>query len=116
MNAVILLKGPSDSIFNPADGSVRYNTTGNAGMTVGGTGDILAGAAAGLLAENVAFKAACCGAFICGRAGDLAFLEKGNSLIPSDMFEIIPKILIGSGGTRLRRTKKTDSKSEKRKG
>jgi len=116
LNATILLKGPSDAIFNPADGCVRYNTTGNAGMTVGGTGDILAGAAAGLLAGNSAFTAACCSAFICGRAGDLAFSEKGNSLIPSDMLEVIPEILIGSGGTRLRRTKKTTSKSEKRKG
>jgi len=85
-------------------------------MTVGGTGDILAGAAAGLLAGNSAFTAACCSAFICGRAGDLAFLEKGNSLIPSDMLEIIPEILIGSNGQRSGRTNRKSSKSEKRKG
>jgi len=82
-------------------------------MTVGGTGDILAGAAAGLLAKNSAFTAACCSAFICGRAGDLSFSEKGDSLLPSDMLELIPDILIGAGGKRFGRAKKTSSKSGK---
>lgn len=115
LNAVILLKGPADLICNPADGNIRYNTTGNAGMTVGGTGDILAGTAAGLLAENNAFTAASCSAFICGQAGDLAFSKKGNSLIPSDMLETIPEIMLSAGGIRCDRTKKPASKSGKKK-
>lgn len=89
---VILLKGPKDLI---SDGKqVKENDTGNAGMTVGGTGDVLAGIIAGLLAQGATpFEAACAGAFINGKAGDECFKEKKYYFVASDLLEKIPKSL-----------------------
>ena len=92
LNVTVLLKGAPDLICGGKE-NIRYNATGNSGMTVGGTGDVLAGTVGGLLAKNNAFESACCGAFVCGKAGDLAFEKKGNSLLPSDVLEKIPKAL-----------------------
>ncbi|MDL2261096.1 NAD(P)H-hydrate dehydratase [Methanimicrococcus sp. OttesenSCG-928-J09] len=86
----VLLKGPEDLISNGAVEKTRYNATGNAGMSVGGTGDVLAGIVGGLLAANSAAAAAGCGAYLCGKAGDAAYSEKGDSLIPSDILEKLP--------------------------
>ena len=68
---IFLVKGKEDII---SDGKlVRVNMTGNALMTVGGTGDTLTGIVAALIAlGNSPMKAACAGAFINGLAGDLA--------------------------------------------
>lgn len=115
LNAVILLKGPADTLVNPEDGRIRFNMTGNAGMTVGGTGDVLAGTTAGLLTTNDAFTAACCGAFVCGRAGDLVFSEKGDSLLPSDLPEKYPEILFGKSAASPRKKQKKSSESGKKK-
>jgi NAD(P)H-hydrate epimerase len=88
-----LLKGPCDII---SDGSrYRLNRTGNAGMTVGGTGDVLAGIVGSLFARHEAMEAAGCGAFICGAAGDLAFAEKGYGLVATDVIEKIPEAIAG---------------------
>ena len=52
--------------------SVKLNSTGNPGMTVGGTGDILAGIVGGLMAQgHNAYEAAYLGSFINGTAGDM---------------------------------------------
>ncbi|MDI6887804.1 MAG: NAD(P)H-hydrate dehydratase, partial [Candidatus Thermoplasmatota archaeon] len=68
--------------------------TGNEAMTVGGTGDVLAGIVAALLAKKVEpFKAACMGSFINGYAGDLVFKEKSYSLLATDIIEKIPMVL-----------------------
>ena len=90
--AVILVKGPTDVI---SDGErVRLNDTGNPGMTVGGTGDVLSGIVAGLMAQGVnPFRAAVAGAFISGAAGDLAEERSGYHLTPIDLLEYIPKVL-----------------------
>jgi NAD(P)H-hydrate epimerase len=90
--AIILLKGNTDVI---SDGNrVKLNRTGNPGMTVGGTGDVLSGIIAGLLAQGVdAFRAAVGGAFISGAAGDLAAEELGYHLTPTDVLEQIPKVM-----------------------
>lgn len=66
--AVFLLKGPTDFIVGPQ--GVRENITGNAGMTKGGTGDVLAGMAAALATTNDIFLSACAAAFVNGLAGD----------------------------------------------
>jgi hydroxyethylthiazole kinase-like uncharacterized protein yjeF len=89
---VTLLKGPTDFI---SDGTrVKLNRTGNAGMTVGGTGDVLAGLVGAFFAvHDDAFKAATAAAFVNGAAGDLAFVEKGYSLLATDVLEKIPAIL-----------------------
>ncbi|WNY28112.1 Bifunctional NAD(P)H-hydrate repair enzyme Nnr [Methanimicrococcus stummii] len=91
LGAVVLLKGQNDLIANGDE--IRYNSTGNAGMSVGGTGDVLAGAVGGLLAKNSAVKAAECGAYICGKAGDLAYADFGYSLLPTDLISKIPAVL-----------------------
>lgn len=53
-------------------GKVAYNTTGNAGMAKGGSGDVLAGLIAGLCAQKISpFAAAYCGVYLHGKAGDL---------------------------------------------
>jgi len=89
----ILLKGKIDII---TDGKrVKLNKTGNPGMTVGGTGDVLTGIVAGLLSKGVSpFHAACLGAFINGYSGDLAFKEFGYSLLATDVIEMIPKTIM----------------------
>ncbi|MDR2943613.1 MAG: NAD(P)H-hydrate dehydratase [Methanosarcinales archaeon] len=88
LGATVLLKGPEDMIAD--GGEVRYNSTGNAGMSVGGTGDVLAGIVGSLLARNSTAAAAGCCAYICGKAGDLAYASFGDSLIPTDLIDCIP--------------------------
>jgi NAD(P)H-hydrate epimerase len=89
LRAVILLKGPIDII---SDGKyVRYNLTGNPGMTVGGTGDVLSGVTAGFLAQGTSpMNAACAGAFINGAAGDIVYKKKGYHILPEDIIVEIP--------------------------
>jgi NAD(P)H-hydrate epimerase len=88
---VTIIKGPVDVI---SDGDrVKYSETGNPGMTVSGTGDVLAGIVGALYCKNPAFEAACSGAFLCGVAGDLAFEEKGFGLLASDVAGMIPYAL-----------------------
>jgi NAD(P)H-hydrate epimerase len=63
-------------------------------MTVGGTGDVLSGIVAGLLAQGIdAFSAAVAGAFVNGAAGDLAEEQYGNHLTATDLIEHIPKVM-----------------------
>ncbi len=89
----ILLKGPTDVI---TDGErLKYNVTHNPGMTVGGTGDSLAGLAGGLLAKHVKpFEAARIAAFVNGYAGNLAFKEKSYGMMTTDLIEKIPNVLV----------------------
>ena len=92
LQCVILLKSEQDII---SDGTkTEVNETGNAGMTVGGTGDVLAGITAGLLAQGVSqFQAAQVAAYVNGKAGDECFQEKKYYFVASDLLEKIPKIL-----------------------
>jgi len=63
-------------------------------MTVGGTGDTLAGMVGSFLAQGIdSFTAACAAAYINGAAGDLAAEELGPSLMASDILDFIPEIL-----------------------
>ncbi|MCZ7392284.1 MAG: NAD(P)H-hydrate dehydratase [Candidatus Methanoperedens sp.] len=87
----VLLKGAVDTISDGVE--VRANRTGNAGMTVGGTGDVLAGLSGALFAKHEAFEAACAGAFINGAAGDLAFVEFGYGLLATDVIDYIPAVM-----------------------
>jgi NAD(P)H-hydrate epimerase len=92
LGAVILLKGHTDII---SDGKrCRFNLTGNPGMTVGGTGDVLSGIVAAFLAHRVdPFDAAVAGAFINGAAGDFVTLMKGFHMVATDLLEWIPKVM-----------------------
>ncbi len=90
-NVITLMKGPTDII---SDGSrVKINRVGNAGMTVGGTGDVVAGLAGAFFAiASDPLKAATAAAFVNGVAGDIAFEEKGYGLLATDVIENIPKV------------------------
>ncbi|HLC79794.1 MAG TPA: NAD(P)H-hydrate dehydratase [archaeon] len=89
-NCTILLKGPTDII---TDGKTTYlNTTGNAAMTIGGTGDILAGICAGLISQRAdPISAAGAGAYVNGKIGEELFSKSGYGLIASDFLALIPK-------------------------
>jgi NAD(P)H-hydrate epimerase len=85
----ILLKGHVDRIYFGR--KKAGNRTGNPGMTVGGTGDTLAGILGALLANtDDLFIAACGAAYLNGRAGDLAYKKLGYSLLATDIIDEIP--------------------------
>jgi NAD(P)H-hydrate epimerase len=85
---VVLLKGALDIISNGE--KTRLNKTGNPGMTVGGTGDCLAGLTGGLMAKgHDAFEAACLGAYINGKAGDMASVKYEYHFTATDMMKYI---------------------------
>jgi NAD(P)H-hydrate epimerase len=88
----ILLKGAHSSLSLP-DGQIIINSTGNAGMATGGTGDVLTGVIAGLLASGYApMKAAAMGMFVHGRAGDLALEGQSmESLLATDLIAHLGK-------------------------
>jgi NAD(P)H-hydrate epimerase len=89
---VILLKGKVDKIISKH--KTAYNKTGNEGMTVAGTGDVLAGLTAGILSqEKNLFKSACAAAYVNGKAGDELLKQKGYGFIASELLEKIPVIL-----------------------
>jgi hydroxyethylthiazole kinase-like uncharacterized protein yjeF len=88
----IVLKGPQDVISNGK--TTRYNHTGNAGMTTGGTGDILAGLITGFAACNPLFQASCAAAFVNGKAGDMCYNQNGMYYTASDVIEYIQPVLV----------------------
>lgn len=88
---VIVLKGPTDIICAPKE--CKVNTTGNAGMTKGGTGDVLAGLIAAFACKNDLFLAACAGTFVNGLAGDRLKERVSYYFNASDLVEEIPRTL-----------------------
>ena len=92
LGCVVMLKAYIDIVAAP-DGKVSINETGNPGMTVGGTGDVLVGIIGTFLAQGAGpFRAAIAGAYICGRAGDLCYQEKNYEFIASDVIEKLPAV------------------------
>ncbi len=92
LNATILVKGKVDLICDKERS--KLNFTGNPGMTVGGTGDVLGGIVAGLMAQHVdPFEAAVAGAFVNGAAGDFVASEIGYHMVATDIIDWIPKVL-----------------------
>ena len=90
---ILLLKGHETAI---TDGEESYiNPTGNPGMAVGGSGDVLAGIIAALVGQGVTpLKAAACGAWLHGASGDICAKEIGQyGMLPSDMLEVLPRLL-----------------------
>ena len=95
IRGTVILKGHTDII---TDGTrVRFNRTGDPAMTVGGTGDVLAGIAGALLCQLPAFEAACIAAYVNGRAGSAAVAERGGGILASDIVDKIPSVLFGKG-------------------
>lgn len=91
-NNIILLKGKIDAIISK--NKIFYNKTGNAGMTKGGTGDVLAGLCAGFLAQSKdMLQSAINAAYFNGLIGDILLKKKrGFSYLASDMVEEIKRI------------------------
>lgn len=90
-NVVVLLKGARTVVAAP-NGAIYLNPTGNPGMATGGSGDVLTGAVAALIAQGLdPARAAAAGAYIHGLAGDLAAREKGmTGLIAGDIVSALP--------------------------
>jgi hydroxyethylthiazole kinase-like uncharacterized protein yjeF len=86
----LLLKG-SRTIVAERDRPLSYNTTGNPGMATGGMGDILTGVCAGLLGQGLSpYDAARLGAWLCGRAAEIAIFggsQSEQSLLPRDVLD-----------------------------
>ena len=93
LGCIVLLKGHETVI---TDGKVCYtNKTGNPGMAVGGSGDVLAGIIVSLLGQGISpLEAAACGAWLHGAAGDLCAEKLGQyGMLPSDMVEALPRLM-----------------------
>ena len=93
LGCILLLKGHETCI---TDGKRAYlNRTGNPGMAVGGSGDVLAGMIAGLLGQGILpLEAAAMGAWLHGAAGDLCAEELGQyGMLPTDMLSVLPRLL-----------------------
>lgn len=95
LECTVLLKGSDDRI---SDGdSVKLNTTGNRFMTRGGTGDILTGLVAGLIAQGAEpFQAAVKAAELNGRAGERAAEACGEGFLLEEMLAAVSE-LVGGG-------------------
>jgi len=92
-NLVLVLKGHRTIV---TDGRRAFeNPTGNPGMATAGSGDVLSGMIAGIIAQKVPFfEAACTGVYLHGLAGDIAAKEKTEvSLIASDIIGKIPEAI-----------------------
>lgn len=89
-NAVVVLKGARTVVAAP-DGRVRVNPTGNPGLSRGGSGDVLAGMTAALLACRLpAYEAAACAVYLHGAAADRAAAVHGEyGMLPHD---ILPEL------------------------
>jgi ADP-dependent NAD(P)H-hydrate dehydratase len=86
----IALKGPVNVVSDGQQTAAIKRST--PAMTVGGTGDVLAGLTAGLIAKNMKpFDAAVAGLYINGIAGRIAFEEKGLHMIATDLVDRIPE-------------------------
>lgn len=93
LGCIVLLKGHETVI---TDGVYCYrNQTGNPGMAVGGSGDVLAGIIVSLVGQGIApLEAAACGAWLHGAAGDLCAKDIGQyGLLPTDMLQILPRLM-----------------------
>lgn len=90
---ILLLKGHRTLI---TDGQVCYvNQTGNPGMAVGGSGDVLAGMITSLIGQGISpLEAAAAGAWLHGAAGDLCASQIGQyGMLPGDMLTVLPRLL-----------------------
>ena len=93
LGCVVLLKGHETCITDGTDGYL--NPTGNPGMAVGGSGDVLAGVITALLGAGLSpLEAAACGAWLHGAAGDRCAAELGQyGMLPTDMLSALPRLM-----------------------
>ncbi len=88
---VVVLKGAYTVVAAP-DGRIAVSPFANPGLASAGTGDVLAGAIAGLMAQRLTpFDAAVCGVFLHGKAGEMVKMELGDAgMIASDLLPRLP--------------------------
>ena len=100
-NTIVVIKGYGTVVADPA-GRLFRNTTGNPGMATAGSGDVLTGIIAALLARAAdPFAAVTTAVYVHGLAGDLAVREKGlTSLVASDIIEALPRAFMRVSGRR----------------
>lgn len=93
LGCVVLLKGHETCITDGTDGYL--NPTGNPGMAVGGSGDVLAGVITAMLGAGLPpLEAAACGAWLHGAAGDRCAAELGQyGMLPTDMLSALPRLM-----------------------
>ena len=93
LGCVVLLKGHETCVTDGTDGYI--NPTGNPGMAVGGSGDVLAGVITALLGAGLPpLEAAACGAWLHGAAGDRCAAELGQyGMLPTDMLSALPRLM-----------------------
>jgi NAD(P)H-hydrate epimerase len=88
---VTLLYKGARTIVAEREHPLSYNSTGNPGMATGGMGDVLTGVCAALIGQSLSlYDAARIGAWVCGRAAEIAIFEKGESeqsILPRDVLE-----------------------------
>jgi hydroxyethylthiazole kinase-like uncharacterized protein yjeF len=91
LHAIVLLKGPGTVIAAP-DGDAIVNTTGGPALATAGTGDVLTGVIASLLAQGVEpLPAAATAAYVHGRAAD--FAPAAPDIVASDLVDALPRTL-----------------------
>lgn len=93
LGCTVLLKGHETCITDGVNGYI--NPTGNPGMAVGGSGDVLAGVIMALLGAGLPpLEAAACGAWLHGAAGDRCAAELGQyGMLPTDMLSALPRLM-----------------------
>ncbi len=101
---VVVLKG-AYTVVAAQDGEVKISQVANPGLASAGTGDVLSGVIAGLLAQGLApFDAAACGVYLHGEAGEVVREELGDAgMLASDLLPVLPRVIkhlkaTGSGG------------------
>lgn len=93
INKIVVLKGPTT--FISYGDKLMQNTTGNQGLAVGGSGDILSGMISSFVCQGFSpIKASAIGVFLHGKTADELLKIKGvRGMIPSDLIDMIPTVL-----------------------
>lgn len=93
-NSCVLLRKGHGTLITDGE-TVFRNPTGNPGMAVGGSGDVLSGIIVSLLGQGIdPVNAAACGAWLHGAAGDRCAQSIGQyGMLPTDMLEVLPRLM-----------------------
>jgi len=92
---VVVLKG-AYTVVAASDGRARISQIANPGLASAGTGDVLTGTIAGLVAQGLSlFDAAACGVYLHGEAGEVVRREMGDAgMLAGDLLPVLPKVIM----------------------
>jgi len=93
---VVVLKG-AYTVVAASDGRAKISQTANAGLASAGTGDVLTGVIAGLVAQGMhLFDAAACGVYIHSQAGEIVKRDMGDAgMLAGDLLTVLPRVIMG---------------------